>query len=44
MERALSATRKRYAHWLANTTGTNIQNEPQNDIQNAPQAQNENAG
>jgi hypothetical protein len=35
MDRALSATRKRHAHRLANTAGTNIQNEPQNDIQNA---------
>jgi hypothetical protein len=43
MERALSATRKRHAHRRANTAGTNIQNGPQNDIQNAGQAQNENA-
>src|SRR5262249_12723791 len=35
MERALSATRKRHAHRLANVVGTNIQNEPQSDIQNA---------
>jgi hypothetical protein len=35
MERALSTTRKRHAHKLANATGTNIQNGPQNDIQNA---------
>jgi hypothetical protein len=35
MERALSATRKRHAHRLANTAGTNIQNEGQNYIQNA---------
>lgn len=34
MERALSATRKRHAHRLANAAGTNIQNEAQNDIQN----------
>jgi hypothetical protein len=34
MGRALSATRKRHAHRLANAAGTNIQNEPQNDIQN----------
>jgi hypothetical protein len=34
MERALSATRKRHAHRLANAAGTNIQNEPRNDIQN----------
>jgi hypothetical protein len=42
MERALSATRKRHAHRLANAAGTNIQNGPQNDIQNARQAQTEN--
>jgi hypothetical protein len=35
MERALSATRKRHAHRLANAAGTNIQNEGQNYIQNA---------
>jgi len=35
MERALSATRKRHAHRLANVAGTNIQNDGQNDIQNA---------
>jgi hypothetical protein len=34
MERALSATRKRHAHRLANAAGTNIQNGPRNDIQN----------
>jgi hypothetical protein len=34
LERALPATRKRYAHRLANTSGTNIQNEPRTDIQN----------
>jgi hypothetical protein len=34
MSRALSATRKWHAHRLANAAGTNIQNEPQNDIQN----------
>jgi hypothetical protein len=34
MDRALSATRKRHAHRLANAAGTNIQNEPQNDVQN----------
>jgi hypothetical protein len=43
MERALSATRKRHAHRLANAAGTNIQNEPQNDIQNVRQVQTENA-
>jgi hypothetical protein len=35
MERALSATRKRHAHRLANVPGTNIQNARRNDIQNA---------
>jgi hypothetical protein len=40
MERALSATRKRHAHRLANAAGTNIQNEPLNDIQNAATSQN----
>ena len=35
MERALSATRKRHAHRLANAPRTNIQNEGQNYIQNA---------
>lgn len=39
MERALSATRKRHAHRLANVAGTNIQNEPQNDIQNEETAE-----
>jgi hypothetical protein len=34
MGRALSATRKRHAHRLANAAGTNIQNEPRNNIQN----------
>jgi hypothetical protein len=34
MGRALSATRKRHAHRLANAAGTNIQNELRNDIQN----------
>jgi hypothetical protein len=43
MERALSATRKRHAHRLANAAGTNIQNELRNDIQNASAAQNMNA-
>src|SRR3981189_2274240 len=33
MGRALSATRKRHARRLANAAGTNIQNEPRNDIQ-----------
>ena len=35
LERALPATRKRYAHRLANAEGTNIQNAPRPDIQNA---------
>ncbi len=35
IKRALAATRKRHAHALANAARTNIQNEPQNDIQNA---------
>jgi hypothetical protein len=34
IERALSATRKRHAHRLANGTGTSIQNARQNRIQN----------
>jgi hypothetical protein len=37
MERALAATRKRHAHLLANERRTDIQNEGQNVIQNAPQ-------
>ena len=40
MGRALSATRKRHAHRLANTAGTNIQNEPRNGIQNDETAKN----
>src|SRR3989441_11619153 len=40
MGRALAATRKRHAHRLANAAGTNIQNEPQNDIQNVDTAKN----
>ena len=40
MGRALSATRKRHAHRLANAGGTNIQNEPRNDIQNDETAKN----
>jgi len=42
MERALSATRKRHAHRLANMVGTNIQNAPQNLIQNAEPNSNRN--
>jgi hypothetical protein len=38
LERALPATRKRYAHRLANTAGTNFQNEPRSDIQNNSRA------
>ena len=34
MERALVATRKRLTHRSANTAGTSIQNEQQNDVQN----------
>jgi hypothetical protein len=34
MERALAATRKRHAHRLANTEGTNVQNDQQNGVQN----------
>jgi hypothetical protein len=34
LERALSATRKRYAHRLANETTTNVRNEGQNDGRN----------
>jgi hypothetical protein len=34
MERALPATRKRYAHALANTQGTSIQNAPRSGFQN----------
>ena len=37
MERALSATRKRHAHLLANTAGTSIQNGQRNAIQNEKQ-------
>ena len=36
IERALSATRKRHAHRLANTVGTGVQNDQQNGVQNAP--------
>jgi hypothetical protein len=35
LERALPATRKRYVHRLVNAKGTNIQNAPRSDIQNA---------
>jgi hypothetical protein len=43
LKRALAATRKRHAHMLANAARTNIQNEPQNDIQNADRNKNESA-
>jgi hypothetical protein len=44
IKRALAATRKRHAHALANAARTNIQNEPQNDIQNAEPGKNKHAG
>jgi hypothetical protein len=34
MERALAATRKRHAHRLANASGTDVQNELLNGVQN----------
>ncbi len=34
--RALSATRKRHAHRLANTPGTSVQNDARNGVQNEP--------
>jgi hypothetical protein len=34
MERALAATRNRHAHRLTNATGTDVQNDPQNRVQN----------
>jgi hypothetical protein len=34
MERALAATRKRHAHRLTNVSGTDVQNEPLNRVQN----------
>jgi hypothetical protein len=34
MERALSATRKRHAHRLANAAGTEFRNETQNQFRN----------
>src|SRR5262249_39537115 len=43
LKRALAATRKRHAHALTNATRTNIQNEPQNDIQNADHGKNKSA-
>ena len=39
-DRALSATRKRHVHRLANETATNIQNEGQIGIQNEGEEQN----
>ena len=44
LKRALAATRKRHAHALANAARTNIQNEPQNGIQNADAGKNKSAG
>jgi hypothetical protein len=41
MERALAATRKRYAHTLANTAGTDFRNEQQNTFRNEAQRTNE---
>ena len=38
-ERALSATRKRHAHRLANETETNVQNEGRIGVQNATEEQ-----
>ena len=37
LERALPATRKRYAHRLANAEGTDFQNAPRSDVQNGGQ-------
>ena len=37
MERALSATRKRHAHLLANAAGTSIQNGQRNVVRNEKQ-------
>jgi hypothetical protein len=34
LARALPATRKRYAHTIANAQGTNVQNEPRVGVQN----------
>jgi hypothetical protein len=41
LERALPATRKRYAHAIANVQSTSIQNEPRAGVQN--EADNEDA-
>jgi hypothetical protein len=38
-DRALSATRKRHAHRLANETATSVQNEGRNSVQNEPTEQ-----
>jgi hypothetical protein len=38
LERALPATRKRYAHRLANAEKTDIQNVGRNPLQNAPRS------
>src|ERR1700722_5909462 len=40
LERALPATRKRYAHRLANIKGTDIQNDGRNALQNEPEKSN----
>jgi hypothetical protein len=40
LERALPATRKRYAHRLANIKGTDIQNDGRNPLQNEPEKNN----
>lgn len=40
LERALPATRKRYAHRLANVEGTKFQNIAQNSFQNDPEGNN----
>ena len=36
LERALPATRKRYAHALANAQGTSVQNATRSGVQNEP--------
>jgi len=40
LERALPATRKRYAHLLANKSATHLQNDGKNALQNELQEQN----
>jgi hypothetical protein len=39
LERALSATKKRYAHRLANETATNVRNDHKNGVRNEPPEQ-----